>query len=209
MDTSLERNKLKKILETLPPGQVSSPSDDAVEKALSKCWDALEGSDDEGMDGYKLVGRMEDVRWDPPLLTFRIERHGGTVMGSVCAEIQEWTVDVEKGTAEHYPWGGKRLVGQRPRPLKVAPIAKEIADLVVTEKNDKRLKWITANHVRVLVSEVIPETSRQTTSGRRKRFWAALEGELKPHGWVLFKRSVYRDNSDEYNRAVETAKSPR
>jgi hypothetical protein len=34
------------------------------------------------MTGQKLLGRMEEVVWEPPILSFTVERHGGTVQGS-------------------------------------------------------------------------------------------------------------------------------
>ena len=39
------------------------------------------------------LGRMEKVEWQPPYLTFSIERHGATVKGSTRAELQNWQVD--------------------------------------------------------------------------------------------------------------------
>src|SRR4051812_8749544 len=70
----------------------------ALECLLAACWPEL-GGDHGGMEGCKLLGRMEDVVWNPPQLTFSVERHGGTVQGSTRAELQRWTVDVERGTA--------------------------------------------------------------------------------------------------------------
>lgn len=53
------------------------------------------------MEPYKLIGRMESVTWTPPILTFRIERHSGTVNGSVYAEMQCWDVDCEQMSANY------------------------------------------------------------------------------------------------------------
>jgi hypothetical protein len=44
-------------------------------------WADLEGASDEAMEPWKL-GRMENPEWLPPVLTFVVERHGGTVLGS-------------------------------------------------------------------------------------------------------------------------------
>jgi hypothetical protein len=57
----------------------------ATERLLATCWDDLVG-DDGGTDGYKLLNRTEDLAWEPPTLSFCIERHGDTVMGSSRAE---------------------------------------------------------------------------------------------------------------------------
>lgn len=62
----------------LAPGPISDTTE--LERLLAAYWDELNG-DDGGMEGYKLLGRMEAVVWKP-ILSFRIERHGGTVIGS-------------------------------------------------------------------------------------------------------------------------------
>jgi len=36
------------------------------------------------------LGRMEMVRWDMPVLGFRIERHEAMGVGSTRAELQDW-----------------------------------------------------------------------------------------------------------------------
>src|SRR5262249_18422811 len=46
-----------------------------LEHYLAECWEELEANDS-SLAGYKLLGRMEDVSWTPPRLTFTIERHG-------------------------------------------------------------------------------------------------------------------------------------
>ena len=80
------------------------------------------------MAGYKVIGRMEDVKWDPPRLRFSIERHGGTVMGSGYTELQSWIVDFERGsrTLEN-DWRRRWVGGQRNSPLNVGPLAAKIA----------------------------------------------------------------------------------
>lgn len=105
-------NDLVKYLESLQTGSISDTSE--LERLLAICWDQFEG-DYGGMEDYKLLGRMEDVTWDPHthILTFKIERHGGTVMGSSRAEIQRWKVDVNKMTVGHEISGHRRRVPAR------------------------------------------------------------------------------------------------
>ena len=69
-----------------------------IESLLYDCWDEFVGIDAEGMNSDKL-GRTENLSWDPPCLTFEIERHGGTVLGSSRAEIHQWDLDIEEMTA--------------------------------------------------------------------------------------------------------------
>ena len=68
----------------IKPRRIDQPR--KLERLLSEVWDDLGGSDC-GMAGHKLIGRMEHVEWNPPVLTFTIERHGGTVLGSTRAEL--------------------------------------------------------------------------------------------------------------------------
>ena len=157
-----------------------------VERLLSECWHEFKvESDDAGLEGYKLLNRTEDMAWVAPLLTFSIERHGATVCGSVYAHVYKWTIDVERGTASMDRFPTRRQVGDRAKPLKVKPLAQEIGDLIVKGKEDSRLVWKSETKVRVLIADVIPETNKETTSGRRKRFRSAITEILQPHGWRM------------------------
>lgn len=173
---------LQKYMSTIPPGDIVDTA--RIEDLLAAAWDQLQG-DCGGMQGYKLRGRMEDVQWSPPILSFVIERHGGTVLGSGYAELQSWAVDVNSGRATLDDRPRKRWVGgPRNSPLKVAPIAAEIAELIKSGKSDPRLKWKSADEVRILIGEVIPaDCPNQTLVGRRMRFKKALQEALD--GWEL------------------------
>jgi len=71
----------------------------SVTVLLAACWHEFGGGDSERMHAGK-VGRMETVRWDPPVLSFRIERHGAMGAGSTRAGLQEWRVDLDRKTAQ-------------------------------------------------------------------------------------------------------------
>jgi hypothetical protein len=73
-----------RFFDDLPPGPVTDTSE--LEAILASCWHEFDGANLNGMAGYKLRGRMEDVEWRPPILTFTDGRHGGTVPGSSRAE---------------------------------------------------------------------------------------------------------------------------
>jgi len=199
-DTALGQPKalatLRGFARNLKPGEIADRA--ALEALLSQCWHELKLEGDEGgMDGYKLIGRMENVVWNPPVLTFRIERRGGTVYGSVYAEIQAWTVDVEKGTASCAASAGRRMVGERDKPFEAGAAARQIADLITSRKSDPRLEWKTATKVRILVGKVVPATNLQTSTARRKRFWQALQLELAPRGWVVAGLFAVKQDSPE------------
>ncbi len=92
-------DELRVHLKNLDSGPVQETTQ--LERLLAKVWDDLDG-DQGGMTGHKLIRRMEHVEWHPPLLTFEIERHGGTVIGSTRADLKRWTVnfDRQKATCE-------------------------------------------------------------------------------------------------------------
>jgi hypothetical protein len=180
---------LKLYLMSHQPGPLEN--DGLIEDLLAQIWHELDGGADGGMEGYKLKGRMEQIIWDPPVLMFQIERHGGTIYGSVYAELQQWAVDCEKGVASYDEINSKRrLVGKKSAPLKVEPIAKEIAEAIKNRLTDPRLKWLSPNETKILISEVISASGpKQTIEGRRKRFYSALKHELGGSGWKKRDRS--------------------
>jgi hypothetical protein len=194
---------LKSYLNSQRPGPLAK--DEQLETLLVGAWDKLDGSADGGMESYKLKGRMENVAWNPPILSFQIERHGGTVNGSIYAEMQQWDVDCEKGVANYDKFNSRRRqVAAKDRPLKVAPIAKEIADVIRGGIADDRVKWLSSSEAKVLISEVIPGGGpQQTVSGRRKRFYTALQHELAETGWTkranspVFEMKPTRAEGDE------------
>jgi hypothetical protein len=135
------------------------------------------------MEASKLFGRMEDVEWSPPLLTFRIERHGGIVGGgSTRAELQDWEVDIEAGTVKGGE-SGYRQLKPRDAPLNVTPLVNQVVALIKDHQTHEWLKWVSDRRVRLLIAKIIPATNRQTTSGRRERFRAELEPRLEAMGF--------------------------
>src|SRR5262249_6573675 len=141
-------DELASYLKNLDPGPVEVATH--LERLLAQLWDDLGSDDDGGMVGRKLVGRMEHVEWHPPVLTFTIERHGGTVLGSTRAELQQWYVDIDhrKATCERI---GQRQLHRMARRVDVAPIADEIARLITDGVIDHRIRWLGDGRVRVEV----------------------------------------------------------
>jgi hypothetical protein len=87
---------------------------------------------------------MEDVRWDPPVLSFTVERQGAMSMGSTRAELQHWLVDIDRRTARCERKRSYRQALPRAEAVKTEPIARELANIIVAEGSDPRLKWLTA-----------------------------------------------------------------
>lgn len=122
--------RLRQFLAKLTAGQVPSDVQPKLVQLLQNCWDMFTGSAQEGMDAYKLL-RMEDPRWNPPLLSFMIERHGGMVLGSTRAEQQRWGVDLDSRVAECQAIGYRQLY-PRQAPVDVKPIAEELTKLITS-----------------------------------------------------------------------------
>lgn len=172
--------RLREYLESQPAGRVNAS---AIEGFLADCWPDLQGSSETGMQADKLYGRVEDPAWSPPELSFKIERHGATAMGSSRAELHEWTVNVQTGTAKREANTRRRQLYPMAKRLDVQPIARSLADAILGGVDDNRLERWPDGTVRLRISEIIPETNAQTTAGRRKRLRAALRDLLASHGW--------------------------
>ena len=176
---------LSRYLNGLSPGKIHDEQTIAeIGLLLFACWNELSRSDEEGMSSSK-VHRIEQPEWSPPVLTFVIERHGATVMGSSRAALHQWTVNVEQWSAICDQSFGYRQVTKRKPPLKVKPIAECVGSLVVNGQDDPRLKWSRgSSQVRILIGEIIPDDcARQTVRDRRRRFAKALKAILEEHEW--------------------------
>jgi DNA-binding protein Fis len=80
-------DELLKYLHSLSAGTIQDST--YLERVLRKYWDEFNGSDETEMYGGKLISRMENVVWSPPILQFTIERHRGTVWGSSRGDVYE------------------------------------------------------------------------------------------------------------------------
>jgi hypothetical protein len=183
---------LREWLAGRSPGPFSDPADlDTLVSLLMGCWPAVDcGGSDSRMAWWKL-GRIEAAEWDPPKVNFEVERHGGVVLGSIYADIQGWTVNVDTLEANHGVIGRRRIAPAQPR-LDVKPIAQQLTRLIVDGAADPRLKWQKSGaRVRVLIAEVIPdEGPRETIAGQRKRLRKAILAEL-PSSWREVSANVY------------------
>jgi hypothetical protein len=179
--------KLLRYLKSLQVGPVTGN----IEYHLSSCWEHFE-RDDEGMSSNKLLGRMEDIYWNPPILTFVIERHGGTALGSTRAELQQWELNMNKRTATCQEIGYRQIYPKQAK-IDVSPIAKEIAQLIITHQKDERLKWNKNGDVSIQIGRILPEGSAvtRTLAGRRKRLRKQIDELLINEGWKKVRENVY------------------
>jgi hypothetical protein len=183
----------------LDPGEVSDTT--RVTQALSHCWHNLKGSAEGGMSGEKLHDRMEHVRWDPPVLSFVIERHGGAALGSTRAELQEWEVDVREGTASLCHTRHRQIRPRRAAMKKadMEVIANEIADHVANGETDDRIRWLPDGAVHVVVSRIIPDYSapKETIAGRRRLFREVMESVMDARGWAPLGTGQFQRLADD------------
>jgi len=191
---NLAMQLLQRHLAALAPGAIADIG--KLVALLAGCWHQFKGTHAQGMHAGKLA-RMEAAHWEPPLLSFTIERHGAMALGSTRAELQRWRVDLRRLQASCIKDRGYRQLRQRAEPVKTEPMAAELAEAISEGRADDRVKWGHDGTVRVVLTKVFPYDSgyMQTIAGRRKRFRAALTELLAARGWREVRRDVYsREN---------------
>ena len=164
-----------------------------METLLAPAWDELGGSTETRMAGFKVRDRTEAMHSEPPLLTFKIVRHGAVVSGSVYGEIQIWTVDVQGATVTCAD-GGRRAVAKRQSPVHVEPIAEEIADAIRKGGEDIRLNGERIQSTGTDWKRCYLPTQRcnRHSPDEGKRLRVAIRERLQPHGWREVKANVYQ-----------------
>ena len=176
-------NKLKEHLASLVPGPVADIA--TLAKLLAACWDEFNGSDEGGMAAYKLLNRMENVRWTPPILSFVVERHGWAVCGSTRDELQHWelNLDTHEATITKSGYRQREAVAAR---LPIKSMAEVIAQAILDGKEDDRLHRLDDNTVKIRASSIFPSGSgfKRTVEGRRKALCQYIDEILAERGWV-------------------------
>ncbi len=177
---------LKAALMTMPNGPVQDPL--RIEQVLIACWDELRGSSENRTCADKLARRTESMQWEYPWLTFKIERHGATMMGSTRANMNNWRVNVQTGEAQCTE-GKRRQIKPMDARLNVMPLAEEMARAIRLGLEAFELKWINTERVKVLTYLLIEGNNAQTIAGRCKRFYKCLDELLQGSGWVRVKKT--------------------
>jgi hypothetical protein len=182
---------LKDYWDGLTPGPLEETS--RLADLLARVWAQLVGGDEAAMAGWKLTrGRgMEKAEWHPPVLTFRIERHGGTVLGSTRAELQGWAVDLDQRSATCMGKAGHRQLYPRAKPVKAQPIADVLIELIDRRGIDDRIRWLSDVRVRVEMGKIFPDgPPKDTVRGRRSSLREKLIEMLGEKGWKQDHRNV-------------------
>lgn len=184
------QTELKVFLAKHPHGPIQNPSQQ-LEPLLAACWHEFDG-DCGGMTGDKLIGRMEEVEWNPPLLRFVIERHGGLVMGSTRADLQHWNINLEDNAIELVHVGVRQIRPMAAR-VSITGIADEITQQILSGDGSDYLKWEESGVVHVNMAALFSSSSgfKRTVEGRRRRLRDALEERLGEHGWGHIGRNKF------------------
>lgn len=139
------------------------------------------------------LGRIEKVEWIPPLLKFKIERHGGFVIGSKRAELISWVIDTESLKAESGRCGIRQLEKNAPK-MNIKLIADKLSMLILNLEKDEWISWRKDGSVILNIAKIIPDDEhsfKQTISQRRKRLRTILEPILVGKGWTVIRQNVY------------------
>jgi len=153
-----------------------------IVECLYSIWDHLSGSSEVGMTSTKLPGRLENISWNNPILSFDIERHGATVLGSSRGEVQTWQVDLEAMIANVVATKSRQLHKMDTR-LDIHPIAEKIANAIIFQQHIELIEWLSGEKVRIRTSAAIPATNKETTAARRKRLISEVEIRVASAGW--------------------------
>jgi len=114
--------------------------------------------------------RMENEKWEPPILSFDVERHGGLALGSVYAEVYHYMYNAQTGEL-HEDHATRRLIGEKDKPWTKV-------DAVTLAKR------LTSKGGRVVLSKLAPF---QTVKWTRDERIARLRGALKELGFELIR----------------------
>jgi hypothetical protein len=183
-------DRLRAHLATVQPGELADTAD--LERLLAASWDEFTG-DDGGMAGYKLLGRIEDVTWQPPKLTFTIERHGGTVLGSTRAELQHWEIHVEQKSAVIVKCGHRQLKPMAER-IYIKPLVESILAAIRSGIGNELVEKYDDGTFSLNTTLIFPTGSavKMTLEGRRKRLREAVASVLVKERWKRRGKGIFQ-----------------
>ena len=180
-------DSLRKLLAEIKPGKIPDHVLPALIGGLGKIWNKLPGATDEKMEALKL-GRGSGWTWHPPVVSFLIERHGSTVLGSSRALMQEWSLDLDTGAVTWDPAGFRQLSPMNPR-FNAKAAAQRIAEALAAGPNSspglEGVRWRDPDTVTVTLNKFFPtNVPQQTAAGRSKRLRESLIELVQPEWQV-------------------------
>jgi len=136
-----EVQPLHAFLKQLHTGVFAVDTCSGLIDVLKQAWPHLQGSEINSTEAYKL-DRMEQPIWQPPVLTFTLERHGAIVAGgSKRAELHKWVINVEKGTADCSKAGARNLL-PNDKAFPFASTVEELIGIVCECRQHPWIKWV-------------------------------------------------------------------
>ena len=179
-----ETKALLELVKTLPEGPIDRKTElgKQVFDGLEIVWPKLQGSGDQNTLADKLY-RAEKLAWAPPLITFCLERHGGTVNGSSRAFVHFWEIDLEKRVARIARQSHRQLE-KMAKKLDCSALARDIVAVIDSGANHEGFAWDDGKQtITMSIGKLIPDTGQQTTTARRKRFRTAFLPLMEERGW--------------------------
>jgi hypothetical protein len=182
--------EMTELLQNVSAGPVPSNLVNPLLEQTAQSWSEFEGSDATNMAAWKIRrdDGATDWQWDPPILSFRIERHGGTVLGSSRAEKQRWRLNLKTQVASHQIVGHRQLRPNAPK-LDVKSLAERVSEALQEgpmSRSDlvtKAIAW-KGDEVEVKSRNLIPiDGPKRTVQGRVQRFRGALIERMTSAGW--------------------------
>lgn len=191
-----EVEEFRAYLSSRPSGPVPVADLDAVASALWPVWNELADPDELRRTAMwdRKLWRIERATWEPPVLSFDVERHGGLMAGGTRAEVQTWEVDVARGRAWLATERSRQIRPMAAR-VKVGPLVDEVVALVSSSADDERLAWSADRlKVRVNLRAIAPLVVgyASTTAGRQERFSALLQERMAEISWERDRGFTYR-----------------
>jgi hypothetical protein len=174
---------LRIALQACETGMITGENFQSVIGLLAECWDSLQGSEAESTYSNKF-SRVEELTWAPPLLSFKLERHGGTVMGSSRASVHHWTVDVDKETADIEQVTQRQIRAADSRAV-FSPVIIKVRELVMNHGSHDCIEWKSRDAALLHLEKIVTGNSKQTRANRRKRFRKELAEVLALDGWQV------------------------
>ena len=193
---------VRNLLSGIQAGRLPVDLEAQVKNLLAGCWAELTESNETRMEPRK-VNRGEDWAWNPPVLSFTIARHGGTVLGSTRARLQHWEVNLDEGTTHQAESGFRQVTPTAPRvnEADLREIARRVCEAVQNGPHGSPtslpIKWRSDTEVIIKPASLIPNDGfQQTIQGRRTRVKKILNDEMATIGWNFVEskgaRTTYR-----------------
>lgn len=187
-------SKLRALLDELGRGKVRDELAGRVIEALAPVWDELSGARRTAMTAVKLgstkpgqTDRAHDLRWDPPVLTFSVVRHGAAQLGSKRGERQLWSVNLDDASAIWGCRGYEQLKPNNAR-LNVRRLAESTVAALAAGPGTAHegILWKSPESAKITLKRLLPRSdNKQTQTSRTGALRRYLLRLLIESGWRI------------------------